>query len=479
MDEDRGARLVLLGLALEVLEGHAEVVPAAVDELHVRARADRGERRRHEGVRRAEDGLALARPANSSAASAPPAQLERPTLGSLFHCAQRSSKAASLAPSDHCSESSTSVHSSKRRGRSRWSNPIANLVTSGRDVSAAPTVAPSVAGNGVCGNGFGGNRMRLVAESGARLPANPEGTFRSGFADPPGRPDRLRIGDFSPRRERTRSPRRPPASRPARPPRRATRRTATTRAAPPPGVPDQDSSKISGARITGTTTWTANITGATRVAGRRPRALISLSSAIPSEAAAVASQIAATSSEPGREFVGEELRGDRRPGVAEAGRDDRQRPRRARAARAPRKGRATGIVTSARAIAIGTAPAFEVVRSGAAQAIPATPTTIAATAPYSRRPGRLPQPASPRARAAAPARWRGTAGPRSAAPSAARRSPAASRAARSASPPASAGCGSAARSATPAARARAPPPAPPAPAARSRCCRAPRPRSRR
>ncbi len=58
-------------------------------------------------------------PANSSAASAPPAQLERPTLGSLFHSSQRSSKAASFLPSDHCSESSTSVQSSKRRGRSR------------------------------------------------------------------------------------------------------------------------------------------------------------------------------------------------------------------------------------------------------------------------------------------------------------------------------------------------------------------------
>src|ERR1700742_4754181 len=59
VDEDRGARLELLGLALEVLEGHAEVVAAAVDELDARARADRGERRRHEGVRRAEHRLAF------------------------------------------------------------------------------------------------------------------------------------------------------------------------------------------------------------------------------------------------------------------------------------------------------------------------------------------------------------------------------------------------------------------------------------
>src|ERR1700761_4603930 len=59
VDEDRRPRLELLGLALEVLEGHAEVVPAAVDELDLGAGADRGQRRRHEGVRRAEDGLAL------------------------------------------------------------------------------------------------------------------------------------------------------------------------------------------------------------------------------------------------------------------------------------------------------------------------------------------------------------------------------------------------------------------------------------
>ena len=81
-------------------------------------------------------------PANSSAASAPPAQLERPRLGSPFHSAQRASKASSIRPSDHCSESSTSAQSSKSLGRSRWSNPIANLLASIRLVSADPTVAP-------------------------------------------------------------------------------------------------------------------------------------------------------------------------------------------------------------------------------------------------------------------------------------------------------------------------------------------------
>src|ERR1700753_1871232 len=59
VDEDRGARLELLRLALEVLEGHAEVVAAGVDELALGARTDRGERRRHEGVRRAEHRLAF------------------------------------------------------------------------------------------------------------------------------------------------------------------------------------------------------------------------------------------------------------------------------------------------------------------------------------------------------------------------------------------------------------------------------------
>ena len=59
VDDHRGARPVLLGLALEVLEGHAEVVAVAVDEDRLAARVDDGERRRHEGVGRAEDLLAL------------------------------------------------------------------------------------------------------------------------------------------------------------------------------------------------------------------------------------------------------------------------------------------------------------------------------------------------------------------------------------------------------------------------------------
>src|SRR5262249_33815052 len=95
-----------------------------------------------------------ATPANSSAASAPPAQLETPRLGSPFHSDQRCSKASSLAPSDHCSESSTSVQSSNNLARSRWSNPIANLVASGRTFSAGPT-AGSLGWLASCGLGGG------------------------------------------------------------------------------------------------------------------------------------------------------------------------------------------------------------------------------------------------------------------------------------------------------------------------------------
>ena len=59
-------------------------------------------------------------PANSRAARAPPAQLDIPTAaGSRFHSAQRRSKRASIGPSDHCSESSTSSQSSCSRARSR------------------------------------------------------------------------------------------------------------------------------------------------------------------------------------------------------------------------------------------------------------------------------------------------------------------------------------------------------------------------
>ena len=95
-----------------------------------------------------------------------------------------------------------------------------------------------------------------------------------------------------------------------------------------------------------------------------------------------------------RELVGEELRGDRRPGVAEPRRDDRQRSGRARPSAQDVRGDDRDRHQPS-AIAIGPAPAWAVVRSGAAQAIPPTPTRIAATAPYSRRPGVSPSRVTP------------------------------------------------------------------------------------
>ncbi len=59
VDEERRLGLVLLGLALEVVERHAEVVAVAVDELHLGAGADRRKRRRHECVGRAQHRLPL------------------------------------------------------------------------------------------------------------------------------------------------------------------------------------------------------------------------------------------------------------------------------------------------------------------------------------------------------------------------------------------------------------------------------------
>ena len=58
MDEDRGLRPVLLSLRLKVVEGHAEVVAVAIDELDRGAGVDRRQRGRHEGVGGTEHGLA-------------------------------------------------------------------------------------------------------------------------------------------------------------------------------------------------------------------------------------------------------------------------------------------------------------------------------------------------------------------------------------------------------------------------------------
>ena len=104
----------------------------------------------------------------------------------------------------------------------------------------------------------------------------------------------------------------------------------------------------------------------------------------------MASQATAISSAPVGQFVGQQLAGDRRPGVAAAGADHRDHPRRRGPARAAGTAAAIGIATTPRASAIAQVAACSVVRSGAAQATPTTPTMIAATARYSRRPRRSP-----------------------------------------------------------------------------------------
>ncbi len=84
------------GFLLKVRERHAEVLAVAVDELHLGAGADRGQRRGHERVRGAQHGVAGPTPAKCSAAIAPPAQLEtapRPaSLCAAQACSKRSVK---------------------------------------------------------------------------------------------------------------------------------------------------------------------------------------------------------------------------------------------------------------------------------------------------------------------------------------------------------------------------------------------------
>ena len=143
----------------------------AVDELDLGAGVDRGQRRRHEGVGRAEHRLAPAR----RRTRAPPGR-RRPSWRGRGWAARSTRPSAARRPpasrpSDHCSESSTSVQSSKRRARSRWSNPIANLVASGRVVSAEPTVAPWVSVAGRLPSRDDGSHAPKAA---ARLAAKPD-----------------------------------------------------------------------------------------------------------------------------------------------------------------------------------------------------------------------------------------------------------------------------------------------------------------
>ena len=242
-------------------------------------------------------------PANSSAARAPPAQLESPTLGSPFHSPQRRSKASSFGPSDHCSESSTSVQRSNSRPRSRWSNPIANFVASDRVVSADPKGA-----------------ARLAPRSDRSAPR------RSADADPSPSCADLDHGA------------RPPCDRRAARRRRRPIAMKATSATPPSGVVPQDSPKISGA----SDHRDEDLDGEhdRRHVGRRA----------PLQGAHLAEQGQALGGDrgrqpgggdeqrAGRQLVGEQLAGDRRPGVAAAGAEHGEEAGRAQPA--PAAGRA-------------------------------------------------------------------------------------------------------------------------------------------
>ena len=59
VDQEAGARAVLLDLRRDVLGRRAQVLAIAVDEDGPAPGGDDGQRRRHERVRRAQDGLAL------------------------------------------------------------------------------------------------------------------------------------------------------------------------------------------------------------------------------------------------------------------------------------------------------------------------------------------------------------------------------------------------------------------------------------
>ena len=131
VDEHRGPRPVALGLGLEVVEGHAEVVAVAVDE-HTSPCA----RRMASGVAmNVFDGHSTvppATPAKSSAASAPPAQPENATAGAPFH--------ADHAASNRCGHLALRpllgvddlVPQGMQPRRSRGSKPIANFEKSER-----------------------------------------------------------------------------------------------------------------------------------------------------------------------------------------------------------------------------------------------------------------------------------------------------------------------------------------------------------
>ena len=265
VDEDRRPRLQSLGLGLEVLEGHAEVVAIAVDELDLGAGLDRGQRRRHEGVGGAEHGLAphAGELERRQGAARPTAQSETGQAVPLRPALARRRRAS--APSDHCSESSTSFPQLEEARTVAVVEPDRELgrVRPGCLVQALRWLLRwCVAGKVACrrerdqvdarrrrrkaSSASGGERLRKSSTD--EIASAWVGWISSAWAlRSPRRPRASRRGAWSRRRRRHEGDQRDAAARACRP-------TTRRRSAAP--------------ATTGTSTWTANITGATRVAGR-------------------------------------------------------------------------------------------------------------------------------------------------------------------------------------------------------------------
>ena len=107
---------VALGLGLEVLEGQAQVVAAAVDEHRAAARGEDGQRRGHEGVRGAQDVRARRRPRRP----APPAR-RRPSPRTRPPA--RRSRRPRPPRSARSSRPATTAGSRGPRPRATWSRP--------------------------------------------------------------------------------------------------------------------------------------------------------------------------------------------------------------------------------------------------------------------------------------------------------------------------------------------------------------------
>jgi hypothetical protein len=88
--------------------------------------------------------------AKSSAASAPPLQLDSATAGSPSCASQACSKRSVNGPSDHRPESMTSSISAWRRARSRGSNPIAKRAKSGGVLVEAVVIDEAGLATAIC-----------------------------------------------------------------------------------------------------------------------------------------------------------------------------------------------------------------------------------------------------------------------------------------------------------------------------------------